>query len=425
MQMWELLWKFVSAKRFSRPPVTIDTLIITAYYGYAETFERVLDDNPHLNLNQANQRGVSPLLAAVLGGQEGTCRRLVELGVDPNFTPCFNPNRLSSYSGVEALRAPSALQLASCFPSTSLVKLLIELGADVSQACDAKSMDMFLACMAYDRGDCPLCVKYGTSPTYPHQGACATSIGTEITPLILAIHQGNCDVARLLIRAVARVSYNDLFKAIELGDCTLVEAILADSRDHTMLNHVHNDQTPLQFALMHKRLPVCKLLLDLEPLAWHQKHDEQTLSRLLRLALKGGDASVVQALVLQGVQLPHDWLFDAFRFYKKGDLLLALQYTPNVEYLHGRSSEGRTLLESAMLNHDPEVGGLALEIFPDRYDSGALLAACCKRFQGMPFVVSQPRNELLKELLKRRKGASAVHLEPILENGAIARKNEL
>ncbi|KAK8043813.1 Ankyrin repeat domain-containing protein 50 [Apiospora phragmitis] len=78
------------------------------------------------DLDRTNGLGMSPLIAAVLGGSADTCFCLLKLGADPNFTHSTSLNSGSSQFEPVAGRFPAALHHAIFLGHRQIVDLLIE-----------------------------------------------------------------------------------------------------------------------------------------------------------------------------------------------------------------------------------------------------------------------------------------------------------
>ncbi|KFA70661.1 hypothetical protein S40288_08272 [Stachybotrys chartarum IBT 40288] len=358
-------------------PIPVDLLIYAAFFGYAGFIQAVTADS--CNLNRANRRGMWPLLAAVLGGDVSTCRSLLMLGADPNFVPDFD-------STVTADRAHCAI--------TAL-----------HQARDAGST--FALATASQRHDTD------------------QEIGRQM-------------VVKILLQRAAIVGIPDLRLAFECRCRDVLEATISIFQASEGLSIAAPGQlkpwdqnsptiglTSCRATLLGssaKYLTLAAATGSMKAVLWvlsaiDSQRDPDQFSEALQVAISRGLPDIASELLRRNAQLPSGWLSDAFGTYKKDDLLAAIDGIHSLDREARKySSRGRSLLEEAMLNPNTDVAALALEMFPQSYDSGALIASFCRSLRMEQTVSSSS----LLELLRRQKKANAEQMDPVIENGVLA-----
>ncbi|KAK8101733.1 ankyrin [Apiospora kogelbergensis] len=442
--------------------VPIDVLLSAAFLGYSSILKK-FTPGPQ-DLNRTNGRGMSPLIAAVLGGSADACSCLLKLGADPNFTHSNSLDSSPSQSEPAAGLHPAALHHAIFLGHRQIVELLIKSGADINQSFDHSTMHH---CPWVHFQGCWWCINSGHKPglicSMDSKAINALSIATkrgyqEVSGLLRAdTTDTECDyleVSKLLLQNGVHSGCLELHLAIDFGHRCLVEEILSKSDTVEHLDAPLSGTTPFQAALQTRNGPVCEALLaagfniDAKPenlsLA-AEGGSAQVVRRLLRIlkttsssctsestkalqvAFKSGFPNIAEILVGEGVPLPSNWWHGVFGTYQLESLLSTLeriQFTQDV--VEHAPQDGRSVLEAAMQNPHAGVAGFALDRFPQAYDSGALLARLCT---GLSANESSP-DALLDELVRRRDAAQDEDLTPALENAAIAlaayfQKNDL
>ncbi|KAK8879122.1 ankyrin repeat-containing domain protein [Apiospora arundinis] len=437
----------------------IDVLISAAFFGCCSILDKCTSGPG--DLNRTNNRGMSPLIAAVLGGSVDTCRCLLKLGADPNFTHS-NPQK-SGCSHVEPVagRFPAALHHAIFSGHQQMVNLLIEFKADVNQLCDHSTMHD----CPWTYRECWWCVGNLVLDRFHIDGFICSMDTKAISALHIATKRGylgdrlngrmivteeasGCDyveISRLLLQSGAHVGYLELHLAIEFGSNCLVEELLSKFISVEHLDAPLKDKTPFQVAIQTKNGPVCETLLtagfrvDTKPenlsLAVEGGSERvlrcllgilkatcslctSELTKALQVALESGFLDAASILMKEGAQLPPNWWRYPFGTYQADSLLSTLEQFDATRgvMMNQVPQDGWSVLEAAMQNPHPIVADIALNHFPRAYDSGALLARLCRALGASDSSTDAP----LDELIKRRKTAQEADLTPILENAAIA-----
>lgn len=433
--------------------VPIDVLLSAAFLGYSSILKK-FTRGPQ-DLNRTNGQGMSPLIAAVLGGSADACSCLLKLGADPNFTHSNSLDSGPSQSEPAAGRHPAALHHAIFLGHRQIVELLIKSGADINQSCDHSTMH-----------HCPWTAQKGCwwCADGAHKAGFICSMNSKvINALSIATKRGyqevsgvlprpdttdtECDyleVSKLLLQKGVHSGCLELHLAIDFGHRCLVEEILSKSDTVEHLDAPLSGITPFQAALQTRNGPVCEALLaagfniNAKPenlLLAAEGGSAQVVRRLLRMlkttsssctsestkalqvAVKSGFPDIAEILIGEGVPLPSNWRHGVFGTYQLESLLSTLkrmQCTQDV--VEHAPQDGRSVLEAAMQNPHAGVAGFALDRFPQAYDSGALLARLCT---GLSANESSP-DTLLDELVRRRDAAQDEDLTPALENAAIA-----
>ncbi|KAK8137208.1 hypothetical protein PG984_005148 [Apiospora sp. TS-2023a] len=434
--------------------VPIDVLISAAYLGYTSTLKELA--NGPRDLNRSNGRGMSPLIASVLGGSVDACSCLLELGADPNFTYSNPPSSISGLSQIDPAlgRFPTALHHAIFLGHRQIVDILIKFKADINQLCDHTTMHQ-----SWDLGGCWWCCSHSYQPHVP--GLICSMEKRTINALNIATKRGctgqfngwvvdenvpefdYLEVSRLLLKHGAHAGYLELHLAIEFGCKYLVEDILSKSDNMGHLDTSLKNMTPFQVALSTRNTPICETLLSagfrvdatledlyvaveggsakvldcvLRALKATCSPCTPELAKALQIALELGFSDVVDILIDEGVQLPPNWWSYAFATYQADTLLNILERMEvTQDMMTQRPQEGYSGLEAAMLSPYMGVADIALDRFPRAYDSGALLARLCQVLSAD----SSPDAQL-DELLKRRQTVHEKDFTPALENAAIA-----
>ncbi|KAK7953038.1 hypothetical protein PG988_013732 [Apiospora saccharicola] len=434
--------------------VPFDVLISAAYLGYTSILKK-LADGPR-DLNRTNGRGMSPLIAAVLGGSVVACSCLLELGADPNFTYSNPPNSISGLSQIDSAlgRFPTALHHAIFLGHRQIVDILIKFKADINQLCDHTTLHR-----SWNLRRCWWCCSLTVQSHVP--GLICSMENRAINALNIATKRGCLDrgqrwgtyendhgfdyleVSRLLLKHGAHAGYLELHHAIEFGDNCLVEDILSKSDSMGQLDASLNTMTPFQVALNTRNGPICETLLSagfrvdakLEDLSLAVEGQSaqvlryllralkatyipctSELTKALRIALQSGFSDGVDILIDEGVQLPSSWWRYAFATYQADTVLSILERMEvTQDMMAQRPQDGYSGLEAAMLSPYMGVADIALDRFPRAYDSGAMLARLCKVLSADSIPDAQ-----FDELLKRRQTVHEKNFTPALENAAIA-----
>lgn len=414
--------------------VPIDVVIYAAFYGYADFIQTVVKTPD--DLNRANRRRMWPLFAAVLGGDWRTCSRLLHLKANANYALCWplclNPPDV----GKASHQVLNVLHQAVFSKRQDIAELLINFGADVNQPCDIATVNKL-------NWFCASCCWWCGVRANRHGTDCLCLIDVvTLTSLSIAIKRCDWGIANLLLKRGAQVGSVELRLAIETGNHSFIKAALPFIQDIKVLDHPLNGHTPLQLALQRRESQICDVLLragakppteaEYLPLAagtgsteillqllgsLKLEHCQQHISQALQKALRSGFSAMVKILILNGARVYKGWLSEAFGAYQRDPLIDILRNTKNLqESARERSPEGISLLETAVMNRNPGMARLALDLLPQGYDSGALVISVCRTLSA-----SAPESyALLNELLERRKNALEEDIDPTLENTAIS-----
>ncbi|KFA48226.1 hypothetical protein S40293_09332 [Stachybotrys chartarum IBT 40293] len=431
-------------------PIPVDLLIYAAFFGYAGFIQAVTADSSYLN--RANHRGVWPLLAAVLGGDVSTCSSLLILGADPNFVPDFD----STVTANRAHCAITALHQAVMLGLPSVVELLIHSGADVNRKINLRARSRF----QWQKCGSAECYKENCTENCEdfcwwcqerqHKPYCIALIKSgAVTALTLALatasqrHDTDQEIGRqmvvkILLQRAAIVGIPDLRLAFECRCRDVLEATISIFQASEGLSIAAPgqlkpwDQNSPTIGLTScratiigssaKYLTLAAATGSMKAVLWvlsaiDSQRDPDQFSEVLQIAISRGLPDIASELLRRNAQLPSGWLSDAFGTYKKDDLLAAIDGMHSLDREARKySSRGRSLLEEAMLNPNTDVAALALEMFPQSYDSGALIASFCRSLR----MEQTESSSSLLELLRRQKTANAEQMDPVIENGVLA-----
>lgn len=252
----------------------------------------------------AERHRMTPLMRAVLAGDETEVRRLLDSGADPD-------------RGVSSLGTP--LILAAAAGDARLVELLLERGADPNHAETGGERPGGL-----QRTPLGSAARAGDLATVERLLAAGAAVDAaprgDATPLMTAAHYGHEPLVRRFLAAGADVDARipgdgtPLIEAARSGHLDIVELLLAAGAPPDTA--VRGDGNPLVMAAAEGHREVLDRLLEAgaDPNMW-VPGDESALYH----AIERGDAWMVERLIAAGADVTRRWPED------EGPLALAAQ----------------------------------------------------------------------------------------------------
>jgi ankyrin repeat protein len=219
-------------------------LSAAAYYGHREIAELLLGQGAEINKGD-DEAGITPLIAAISGGEPETADLLVQRGADVNL---------------RTKRGLSALMWAADIEHSGLVSLLIAHGADVN----AKSIDGRTSLMiTADRT--------GTTEIAQLLTAAGADVNAQMNDgknaLMMTINKKNTDMAKFLLDKNADVNlktetgWTALMVAALRGETEIVEALIKKGAD--MNPEVKaSGRTALMIAVAEGKPEIAKILIE-------------------------------------------------------------------------------------------------------------------------------------------------------------------
>jgi len=260
----------------------MNALSAAAYYGHREVVDLLLGQGVEIN-KADDEAGITPLIAAISGGEPEVADFLVQRGADVNL---------------QTKRGLSALMWAADIEHPGLVSSLIGRGADVN----AKSAEGLTALM----------ISAGKTGTTEIAQLLITA-GADVNiqkndgknALMLAINKKNPEMARMLLEKNADVNlktqqgWTALMSAALRGDPDIVESIIHRGAD---LNSVTNENrgTALLAALTAGNPKNAEVLIGAGADINLKLKDGTTA---LMMASDGGQAAIVKLLIEKGADV--------------------------------------------------------------------------------------------------------------------------
>lgn len=352
-------------------PINPNSMIVAAYRGYHDVIKIL--HSAGASVTALNSIGASPLSAAALRGDVGTCRLL--MGLDDAYE---DPKEFDHGPLPSSRRFPTALQIAAWYDNEELCQELLAHGADPNGP------------EAYRMGDsgCRSLVSIKTDQYVLERYA----RGLGWNCLRMALLRNSAKVAKCLLahRHIHPPNQQDLLLAANLEDVEIMAKMLKTmSRDTSTRT---NRLRPMpSIALGPQRWT--HFLSDHEPRElMHSEDSQDDLGNLtaLQVAAFEGNAKIVEFLLESGFELTGAEAAYAFRSGPKSLIQLILNRAPGS--LHQKTSDGRSYLEMAFLGGHRCLIEFALGLDSSHYDSGALCAAVVMGFEA----------ETVRKLVRRR-----------------------
>lgn len=346
------------------------SMIIAAYRGYHDVI-RILH-SAGASVTALNSRGASPLSAAALRGDVGTCRLLMELN-----NAYEQPKEFDHEAPPSSF--PTALQIAAWFDNEELCKELLAHGADPNgpEACRVGESRCYLQTW-------PGTDRYGLQKYAKTRGW---------NCLRMALLRKSEKVARCLLthQHIHAPNQQDLLLAASLGDVGIMAKMLKTMRSPPSTRTKRLRAAP-SFALGPRRWTHFLFGNEPEELMYSEdsKGDDLKSLTAIQVAAFDGTTNIVEFLLESGFELVGPEAAYAFRSGPKTLIQLILDRAPGS--LHHKTSDGRSYLEMALLGGHRCLIEFALDLDSTYYDSGALCAAVMMGFEA----------ETVRNLLRRR-----------------------
>lgn len=349
-----------------------NAMIVAAYRGYHGVI-RILH-SAGASITALNSMGASPLSAAALRGDVGTCRFLMDLDNAYEDPMEFDHGPLTS-----SLRFPTALQIAVWHDNEELCQELLAHGADPNGPCACRMGDSSGFLLVRPGTDQYILQKY------------ATKLGWNC--LRMALLRKSAKVAKCLLenRHIHSPNQQDLLLAANLGDVEIMAKMLKAMRSPINARTTRLRTVP-SFALGPQRWTHFRSGNEPSELMYSEDCQSADLDDLtaLQVAAFEGNTNMVEFLLESGLEIVGAEAAYAFRCGPKSLIQLILDRAP--ESLHHKTLDGRSYLEMAFLGGHLCLIEFALGLDSSYYDSGALCAA----------VMAESEVETIRNLVKRR-----------------------
>ncbi|KAI1412227.1 ankyrin [Hypoxylon sp. FL1857] len=363
-----------------------DAMVFAAMRGYTEVISFLYQNGARVD----SQNGLlCPVYAAVNWAQVESCQLLLDFG---GSAQAEYRHRKSWHADPPYMLSP--LHVAVCYNSCGLIDLLIRYGVDVNLSCSVQYPTRRLG-----DGFMQQCGRARSK-----QNSSSGDSPGCISPLSLAITVGSWEAARLLIDSGATFTNDDLFQTACAGQHQLVSRLLAGL-----------DKSAKDFEnALHAAIANGHELAAIQLLGSGATIGCETLG----LALRHGRHQIAMKLIGMGAELTMSELPWAFRIPDELTLRSLAQSRLSDIAISGRSPDGRSLLENAILSRHIRVMEFALSLDVLAYDSGALCAAVLTSIRS-PLI---GMDGIFKEMIRRRALSSEQgrYIDENLENTALS-----
>lgn len=359
-------------KSRSHGPIDPNVMIMAAYRGYHDVIRILYSTGA--SATALNSLGASPLSAAALRGDIGTCRLLMELENCYEDPMKFDHEPLSSAYGF-----PTALQIAAWYDNEGLCEEVLAHGADPNgpHACRVGVSGFFPSVdIMSDQDTLSTLKSFAREPGW--------------NSLRMALSRKSAKVAKCLLanRHIHSPNQEDLLLAANLGDVDVMAKMLKTMRSPTNTTTTTALRTTPSFVIGPQRQTYFRS-------ANYPRDEGVDLDCLtaLQVAVFQGHTNIVKFLLESGFEIVGAEAAYAFRNGPITLIQLILDRAP--DSLRHKTLDGRSYLEMAFLGGDRYLIQFALGLDSNYYDSGALCAA----------VVAESDAETIRNLVKRKSGS--------------------